>query len=84
MFIGGSDGLITLRFLMGIGEAPAYPALIYLLSCWVPAKERGRASSVVFCAGQVRSFVQINILRVTLRKVVKTVFREQLPETSIG
>ncbi|XP_037042128.1 putative inorganic phosphate cotransporter [Bradysia coprophila] len=51
---GGADGLITLRFVMGIVETHAYPALIYLLSCWIPKNERGRVSSIVFCGGQVQ------------------------------
>lgn len=38
---------------MGFGETPAYPALVYLLSCWIPKSERGRVSSIVFCGGQV-------------------------------
>lgn len=50
---GGSSGLITLRFFMGVFEAPVYPALIILLSSWIPEKERGRVSSIVFSGGQV-------------------------------
>lgn len=43
-----------MRFLMGLGEAPAFPALGSLLSAWVPPKERGVSSAFVLGGVQVR------------------------------
>lgn len=55
MFLKGSaNGLIALRIFMGICEAATYPAVVYLLSRWIPRNERGRVSSIVFCGGQVQ------------------------------
>lgn len=49
---------------MGVAEAPLYPALIYLLSRWIPENERARVSSIVFCGGQVHTFALIKFCRV--------------------
>ena len=37
----------TLRFLLGAAEAGLYPALIFYLTLWFPAEERGRAMGVL-------------------------------------
>lgn len=39
---------------MGLGEAPAFPALGSLLSAWIPPNERGVLSAFVLGGVQVR------------------------------
>ena len=39
-------GLFVLRFLMGIAEAPAFPANAKVVASWFPTNERGTASAV--------------------------------------
>lgn len=38
--------LFTLRFLMGVGEAPAFPANSRITTMWFPTHERGFASAI--------------------------------------
>lgn len=39
--------LIGSRVLMGVGEAPSFPANARVMSEWMPAKERGKANALV-------------------------------------
>jgi MFS transporter, ACS family, tartrate transporter len=41
-FIGGVRSFYTLRFLLGVAEAGFFPGIIYYLTHWVPAVQRGR------------------------------------------
>lgn len=43
-----SEGLITLRVIMGLGSGPLFPATSVLLSHWIPVSERGKVGTVVF------------------------------------
>jgi len=40
--------LISVRFLLGIGEAVVYPASNRLVASWIPSVERGLANGVIF------------------------------------
>lgn len=42
-----STGLIFLRFLVGIGEGPMFPAVSELIAHWAPPQERTRISTMV-------------------------------------
>lgn len=42
--------LLALRFVLGIGEAPTFPAAAQGISRWVPAAQRGRANGVLLGA----------------------------------
>ncbi len=54
----GTSGLVTalglvpafavVRFLIGVGEAAAYPCALGLMRRWFPASERGRATGIIF------------------------------------
>lgn len=61
-FTGGSDVSIvvttffTLRFLVGLAEAPAAPGNSRMVASWFPASERGTASSI-FNSGQYFAIV---------------------------
>ena len=52
-YVGFFDGmtaivvLFSLRFLVGLCEAPAFPGNARLLTAWFPAQERGMASATV-------------------------------------
>jgi len=47
--IGGAlIGLITIRFLLGAGEAVVYPASNQFIARWIPARERGLANGWIF------------------------------------
>jgi MFS transporter, ACS family, tartrate transporter len=41
-FIGGVRGFFALRFLLGVAEAGFFAGIIYQLTRWVPAAQRGR------------------------------------------
>jgi len=38
--------LFTLRFLVGLAEAPSFPANARIVAAWFPANERGTASAI--------------------------------------
>jgi ACS family glucarate transporter-like MFS transporter len=40
--------LLTVRFLLGIGEAVVYPASNRLVAAWIPSPERGLANGLIF------------------------------------
>jgi ACS family glucarate transporter-like MFS transporter len=48
-FLAGAAAVITvfaLRFLVGVAEAPAFPANSRIVAAWFPANERGTASAI--------------------------------------
>nr|XP_018897001.1 PREDICTED: putative inorganic phosphate cotransporter isoform X2 [Bemisia tabaci] len=49
----GSDELIALRFIEGLGEGTTFPALCTLLAQWAPPLERSKLSSIVFAGVQI-------------------------------
>jgi MFS transporter, ACS family, glucarate transporter len=40
--------LLTVRFVLGLGEAVVYPASNRLVASWIPSEERGLANGVIF------------------------------------
>jgi len=40
--------LLSLRFLLGVGEAVMFPAASQFVARWIPARERGAANGVIF------------------------------------
>jgi MFS transporter, ACS family, tartrate transporter len=45
-FVWDGASLVVARILLGVGEAGFFPGVIYLLACWFPERDRGRAMSV--------------------------------------
>jgi len=45
-FVSDGASLVAARILLGVGEAGFFPGVIYLLACWFPEGDRGRAMSV--------------------------------------
>lgn len=43
-----STGIIVARFVVGLGQGPAYPAMNVILAQWAPKTERGRLGALVF------------------------------------
>ena len=40
--------IVTIRFLLGVGEAVVYPASNRLVAAWIPSQERGLANGIIF------------------------------------
>jgi len=55
--VSGFGALLALRLGCGVFEAGAYPLAAGVVSRWVPAAARGRASSVVAVGGQIGAAV---------------------------
>src|SRR4051794_3988158 len=49
----GLRSLVAIRFLFGAGEAGAFPNMARAISKWFPARERGKASGVLFLGSRV-------------------------------
>jgi MFS transporter, ACS family, tartrate transporter len=45
-FVWDGTSLVAARILLGVGEAGFFPGVVYLLACWFPERDRGRALSV--------------------------------------
>lgn len=41
-------GLVTVRFILGIVEAPFFPGAVFLLSSWYTRKEMGMRCAILF------------------------------------
>jgi ACS family tartrate transporter-like MFS transporter len=50
LFVSGPLSFYILRFLLGAAEAGFFPGLIYYLTHWFPARERGRAVGLFMTA----------------------------------
>jgi len=64
--IGGFFGA---RFLLGVGEAPTFPANAKAIGLWFPAKERSFATSIFDAAAKFASAIGVPIIGVLLIKV---------------
>ena len=64
--IGGFFGA---RFLLGLGEAPTFPANAKAIGLWFPAKERSFATSIFDAAAKLASAIGVPIIGILLIKV---------------
>ncbi len=64
--IGGFFGA---RFLLGLGEAPTFPANAKAIGLWFPANERGFATSIFDAAAKLASAIGVPIIGILLIKV---------------
>jgi MFS family permease len=72
MLTGAATGrwmLMAVRFLFGAGEAGAFPNMARALSRWFPARERGRANSVLFFGSRVGGMLSPPIAFLLIRGV---------------
>jgi len=64
--IGGFFGA---RFLLGVGEAPTFPANAKAIGLWFPSKERSFATSIFDAAAKFASAIGVPVIGVLLIKV---------------
>ncbi|CAK1547114.1 unnamed protein product [Leptosia nina] len=50
---GGAVALFVLRVIEGLGEGPTMPAMMAMISKWIPKSERGRMGAIVFGGAQI-------------------------------
>ncbi|CAK1547115.1 unnamed protein product [Leptosia nina] len=50
---GGAVALFILRVIEGLGEGPSMPALMLIISQWIPKTERSRVGALVFGGAQI-------------------------------
>ena len=55
--VSGFPSLMMTRFLFGAGEAGAFPNCAAVVSRWIPATERARATSVIWVAVNLASAI---------------------------
>ena len=65
----GIGGLFGARFLLGVGEAPTFPANAKAIGLWFPAKERSFATSIFDAAAKFASTIGVPVIGVLLIKV---------------
>ncbi len=62
-------GFFGARFLLGVGEAPTFPANAKAIGLWFPAKERSFATSIFDAAAKFASAIGVPLIGVLLVKV---------------
>ena len=66
-FVTGERSFIAVRVLLGVAEAGFFPGVAYYLTCWFPARHRGRAMGIFFScaavAGVLGAPLSANLLR---------------------
>ncbi len=65
----GLGGFFTARLLLGVGEAPTFPANAKAIGLWFPSRERSLATSVFDAAAKFASAIGVPIIGVLLLKV---------------
>ena len=60
------SGLFAARFLLGVGEAPSFPANAKAIGLWFPARERSFATALFDAAAKLASAIGVPILGVFL------------------
>jgi MFS transporter, ACS family, D-galactonate transporter len=65
----GIGGLFGARLLLGVGEAPTFPANAKAIGYWFPSKERGFATSIFDAAAKFSSALGVPVIGVLLLKV---------------
>jgi len=63
------SGLFGARFLLGVGEAPTFPANAKAIGAWFPARERSLATSLFDAAAKFASAIGVPLIGVVLLAV---------------
>jgi MFS family permease len=64
----GLGGLFSARFLLGVGEAPTFPANAKAIGYWFPPKERSFAMSIFDSAAKFASAIGVPLIGILLLK----------------
>lgn len=62
-------GFFAARFLLGIGEAPTFPANAKAVGLWFPDREKGAATAIFDAAAKFASAIGVPLLGVLLLKI---------------
>jgi ACS family D-galactonate transporter-like MFS transporter len=65
----GVPSLFAARFLLGVGEAPTFPANAKAIGLWFPAAKRGFATAIFDSAAKFSSVLGVPLLGIILLKV---------------
>ena len=65
----GIPSLFAARFLLGVGEAPTFPANAKAIGLWFPANKRGFATAIFDSAAKFSSVLGVPILGIILLKI---------------
>jgi ACS family D-galactonate transporter-like MFS transporter len=65
----GIPSLFAARFLLGVGEAPTFPANAKAIGLWFPAYKRGFATAIFDSAAKFSSVLGVPILGIILLKI---------------
>jgi MFS transporter, ACS family, D-galactonate transporter len=65
----GINGLFAARFVLGVGEAPTFPANAKAIGHWFPPQERSFATSIFDAAAKFASAIGVPIIGIILIKV---------------
>ncbi|HEV2618329.1 MAG TPA: MFS transporter [Acidobacteriaceae bacterium] len=65
----GLGGFFAARFLLGVGEAPTFPANSKAIGLWFPARERSFATSLNDSAAKFASAIGVPLIGILLLKV---------------
>ena len=60
------SGFFGARFLLGVGEAPTFPANAKAIGAWFPARERSLATSLFDAAGKLASAIGVPVIGIVL------------------
>lgn len=63
------SGLFAARFLLGIGEAPTFPANAKAVGLWFPDREKGSATAMFDAAAKFASAIGVPLLGVVLLRI---------------
>ncbi len=55
--VKGETSFVIARFLLGMAEAGYFPGVTYFMTCWFPARYRGRMMGCFFAAGAISSVI---------------------------
>lgn len=56
-FITGEWSFVAARFMLGLAEAGFLPGAAFFLTCWFPARHRGRAMGVLYALGATAGII---------------------------
>ncbi|XP_075225441.1 putative inorganic phosphate cotransporter isoform X2 [Lycorma delicatula] len=63
----GSEWLVAVRFVLGLGQGPIYPSINVMLAQWAPPQERGRLGALVFAGAQIGNVLSMALGGILMR-----------------